>query len=333
MSKARNMARLIVDETGGMDPNVVSDRSNTSTGGFDLPAGSTAQRPASPIEGYVRLNTDSDTVEYYDGENWNTVNITYNVEYLVIAGGGCAGTNGGAGGGAGGYRCSVFGEMSGGGATAETPLAVSKGSSVTVIVGAGSAVANPGQFFAGAGSNSSLGTVVSAGGGGGGNGGVPAYLGGPGGSGGGGAAYGSYTPYSGGSGTSGQGYAGGNGNSGGNNWFASAGGGGAGAVGQSSSSNMGGVGGAGVASSITGTSVTRAAGGSGYQQSTATTGSNGANSGGGGSFATGGNANNAGNSGVVILRYPGAQRGTGGTVTSSGGYTIHTFTSSGTYSA
>jgi hypothetical protein len=27
------------------------------------------------------------------------------------------------------------------------------------------------------------------------------------------------------------------------------------------------------------------------------------------------------------------QRGTGGTVTSSGGYTIHTFTSSGTYTA
>jgi hypothetical protein len=33
----------------------------------------------------------------------------------------------------------------------------------------------------------------------------------------------------------------------------------------------------------------------------------------------------------VILRYLGVQRGTGGTVTSSGGYTIHTFTSSGTY--
>ena len=28
-----------------------------------------------------------------------------------------------------------------------------------------------------------------------------------------------------------------------------------------------------------------------------------------------------------------AQRGTGGTVTTSGGYTIHTFTSSGTYTA
>jgi hypothetical protein len=33
------------------------------------------------------------------------------------------------------------------------------------------------------------------------------------------------------------------------------------------------------------------------------------------------------------LRYLGAQRGSGGAVTSSGGYTIHTFTSSSTYSA
>jgi hypothetical protein len=41
----------------------------------------------------------------------------------------------------------------------------------------------------------------------------------------------------------------------------------------------------------------------------------------------------SGGSGVVIIRYLGSQRGTGGTVTSSGGYTIHTFTSSGTYTA
>jgi hypothetical protein len=40
-----------------------------------------------------------------------------------------------------------------------------------------------------------------------------------------------------------------------------------------------------------------------------------------------------GGSGIVIIRYLGSQRGTGGTVTSSGGYTIHTFTSSGTYVA
>ena len=36
-----------------------------------------------------------------------------------------------------------------------------------------------------------------------------------------------------------------------------------------------------------------------------------------------------GGSGVAIVRYQGAQRGTGGTITSAGGYTYHTFTSSG----
>jgi hypothetical protein len=41
----------------------------------------------------------------------------------------------------------------------------------------------------------------------------------------------------------------------------------------------------------------------------------------------------SGGSGIVIIRYSGSQRGTGGTVTSSGGYTYHTFTSSGTYIA
>jgi hypothetical protein len=33
----------------------------------------------------------------------------------------------------------------------------------------------------------------------------------------------------------------------------------------------------------------------------------------------------------VIIRYPGSQRGAGGTISSAGGYTYHTFNSSGTY--
>jgi hypothetical protein len=56
--------------------------------------------------------------------------------------------------------------------------------------------------------------------------------------------------------------------------------------------------------------------------------------GGGGPYGTGSAiAGAAGGSGIVIISYPGTQRGTGGTVTTSGGYTIHTFTSSGTYNA
>ncbi len=41
----------------------------------------------------------------------------------------------------------------------------------------------------------------------------------------------------------------------------------------------------------------------------------------------------AGGSGIVKIRYSGSQRGSGGTVTSAGGYTYHTFTSSGAYTA
>jgi hypothetical protein len=36
---------------------------------------------------------------------------------------------------------------------------------------------------------------------------------------------------------------------------------------------------------------------------------------------------------VIIIRYPGSQRGTGGTVTFVGGYTYHTFTGNGTFTA
>jgi len=68
-----------------------------------------------------------------------------------------------------------------------------------------------------------------------------------------------------------------------------------------------------------------------------------ANTGGGGggsvSFGWGGNVPagykvSAGGSGIVIIRYQSdSQIGSGGTVTSAGGYIYHTFTSSGTYTA
>jgi hypothetical protein len=82
-----------------------------------------------------------------------------------------------------------------------------------------------------------------------------------------------------------------------------------------------------LASSISGTSIYYAGGGGGSGYTT--NGTNGlgggltANRGGGGSIA--GN----GGSGVVIISYAGAQQFSGGTVTTSGGNTIHTFTSSG----
>jgi hypothetical protein len=75
------------------------------------------------------------------------------------------------------------------------------------------------------------------------------------------------------------------------------------------------------------------AGGS-FQNGTNIFGANGSANTGGGSGGTGAEqAQLNGGSGIVIVRYAGAQRGTGGTVTSAGGFTYHTFTSSGTYTA
>ena len=114
-----------------------------------IAVGTTAQRPASPTAGDLRLNSDSGKTEFYTGTGWGTIesivvveatggtettitdggidykvhtftssgtlNVTNGgeVEYLVIAGGGGGDRisgNGGGGGGAGGYRSSVVGE-------------------------------------------------------------------------------------------------------------------------------------------------------------------------------------------------------------------------------
>ena len=65
---------------------------------------------------------------------------TFAVEYLMVGGGGGGGSgSGGAGGGAGGYRCSVPGEASGGGDSAESTLTVVGATNYTITVGAGGA--------------------------------------------------------------------------------------------------------------------------------------------------------------------------------------------------
>ncbi|NTW31032.1 MAG: hypothetical protein HGB12_00080 [Bacteroidetes bacterium] len=142
-------------------------------------------------------------------------------------------------------------------------------------------------------------------------------------------------------GTSGSGKAGGASNGGGG------GGGGDNAVGSNGVSfSVGGAGGGGTANSITGTSVTYGGGGGGGAGDTGGSagagggGSGGgpnpteglANSGGGGGGSTGATSRKGG-SGVVIIRYLTTDFGTctGGTITTDGSYTIHTFTSSGTF--
>ena len=255
--------------------------------------------------------------------------------YLQVAGGGGGAGYVGGGGGAGGYL------------TGTTSLSLA--SSYTVTVGAGGA-GGPGAATTNAvnGSNSQFGTLTASvgGGAGGSNGGTA--TGANGGSGGGGSGGGSAA---GGTATSGQGNAGGTGGLPTN--YGGGGGGGASAVGGNGSTTNGGNGGAGSASSITGTSVTYAGGGGGgtYQGGTAGTGGSGgggnagaasgnnpgiagtANLGGGGgaaSFQSAYVAGGNGGSGIVIISYLGAQQFGGGVVTSSGGYTIHTFNTSGT---
>ena len=61
-----------------------------------------------------------------------------------------------------------------------------------------------------------------------------------------------------------------------------------------------------------------------------------ANTGGGGggapiAYGSSQRGGHSGGSGVVIVRYAGGRVGTGGTVSSAGGYTYHTFTSSGNF--
>jgi hypothetical protein len=333
---------------------LASGNTVVGTGAITLPSGTTDQRPSSPMVGMVRYNTTLNVPEWYDptANSWKGFfqSSNYTIEYLVIAGGGGGGgaTRGG-GGGAGGYRSSVAGESSGGGASAEIPLTLSGGLTYAIIVGGGGASGayNNDNGAAGgvSGTNSSFDSIISAGGGGGGASDTSGTDRSPksGGSGGGGW----YQHGSGGAGTTNQGYAGGTSAT---SPPYGAGGGGAGGVGGNWNSPSGPIGGIGVSSNINLTPTFRAGGGSssnfqvdsGFAGGTGGGGvgrnavgttvglapSNGTNNTGGG----GGSSGNGG-SGIVIIRYAGAQRGTGGVVTTAGGYTIHTFTSSGSYIA
>jgi hypothetical protein len=289
---------------------------SSGTGAWKMPVGTTAQRPTGAA-GLIRQNSTTGNPEWYDTSTSTWLQFSqpagYSVSYLVVAGGGGGGYLYGAGGGAGGLLT--------------TTISLSSGTAYTVTVGAGGAVATSSAAAGTSGSNSVISTVATAlGGGGGGSGSAIALSGGSGGGANGG------TTTTGAAGTTGQGNAGGSSVA----TTTAGGGGGAGAAGSSN-----GNGGNGTSSSITGASVTYAGGGGGFSAGTGGTGGGGAwntsgtantGGGGGGALTTAGTLGNGG-SGIVIISYLGSQRGTGGTVTSSGGYTIHTFTSSGTYNA
>jgi len=73
MTLAVNLANL-VDGLGAdgtiADAKSISDKPNTSTGYFDLPSGTTGQRPGSPTTGMVRHNSSLGLIETWNGTAW-----------------------------------------------------------------------------------------------------------------------------------------------------------------------------------------------------------------------------------------------------------------------
>jgi len=266
----------------------------------------------------------------------------FNIDYLVVAGGGGAsgGFYNGQGGGAGGFLTNYGGSA----------LSLETGTNYSVSIGGGGASTNNGAGVSG--SDSVFASITSDGGGGGGTG--SASTGGAGGSGGAGST-------AGGTATSGQGNNGGVGD-GPNGWVAGGGGGASAPGGNISGSGttwVAGNGGNGLSSSITGTATTYAGGGgggaynySGYSftpgtggtggggnGSNSTNGSNGTDSlgggGGGGNLRTT-STGGSGGSGIVVLRYATADvdsytvSGAAPTETTDGTDTILSFTTVGT---
>ena len=50
--------------------NTAVERSSSATGAIQLPSGTTAQRPSSPVNGMIRYSTTSGTIEAYIGGSW-----------------------------------------------------------------------------------------------------------------------------------------------------------------------------------------------------------------------------------------------------------------------
>ena len=243
----------------------------------------------------------------------------FNIDYLVVAGGGAGGRDGGrgGGGGAGGLLTSI----------GQTPLTFSAGTQYTLTVGQGglgsASVINNGDDSELNGSDITLITATGGGRGGGGpNSGGLNRSGSAGGSGGGAIAY-----YSGGNPGTGntpattpsQGNNGGDALSTGQ--YGAGGGGGAGAAGSNGSGNNGGTGGVGITNSITvasgtgpyyagggagggtGGNVSGGSGGGGSFNNSTGVGSSGTNGLGGGGAGGSSISIASGGSGVVILRY------------------------------
>ena len=292
----------------------------------------TTQRDAlTSAAGDLIYNSTVGNPQIYNGSSWDDLKAGvegFQVEYLVVGGGGAGGyrydTQRAAGaGGAGGFRNSTTGEQTGHPLTIPEPKFLTQlSTNYTITVGAGGTGAINGGS---SGNDSQFGsTIISAGGGRG----SSAYTGRAGGisgadktqvGSGGGGQIGSYNSGDnrGGGGSYGQGGTG------------SSRGGGGGAGGDGSNPT----GGSGKSSSITGSSVTYSTGGTGNNN---TAGSANTGDGGGSSSSNGGGGANgngkAGGSGIVVLKWLTSDAsitvgaGLTSSSTTSGNYTVVTFT-------
>ena len=306
---------------------------NSTTGNVEVYDGT--RWKSSSVDGQYIQATGGTSVDYFsDGVKYrvhtftssDTFDVSYvsplnnTVEYLVVGAGGGGGHSNidgtqSSGGGAGGFRTGIGFVVN------------SSPGSYTVTIGAGGGTQSSGT-------NSVFDTITSLGGGyGGAGGGAP---GGPGGSAGGqGGSGGAFTRNI-TAGTPGQGNPGGHGTGPGGD--AGGGGGGAGTAGGNAVGATAGTGGLGLYSSITGSSVGYAGGGGNNPGPNGFGGGfNGSdfnrrgetNTGGGGKGTSG-----SGGSGIVAIRYQIGQqslKATGGTVSYSSDKTIHTFTSSASF--
>lgn len=319
---------------------IITANGSVGTNYMQIPAGTAAQRTGTPLEGAIRYNTTSKIIEYYNGTNWSGDSI--NATVLLVGGGGGGGCSYGDGTGGGG-----------GGGVIEVVKSIPRISTFSVTVGQGGSEGSGSNMAGFNGGSSVFMDQIAIGGGGGGAGDLPS--GRVGSSGGGGWVGGAGSAGS--NGTPGQGFKGGDGLPGGYN-PGGGGGGGGGAGGPGSNGgqyNPGGNGGVGKVSIITGTSTFYGGGGGGsaWTGTTAslggnggggsggsrlggygaTSGTNGLGGGGGGYASNSGGPGGRGGNGIVIIKYEGTPQATGGSITQVGGFTIHTFTSSGTFTS
>jgi hypothetical protein len=323
---------------------IINDYSQNGTNELNFVNCDPATRVLQIFQSGVACFSNTISAPYYAG------GTSYTIDFLVVAGGGGGGgsemSNGfGGGGGAGG-----------GGGYLASSISLNCGSSYPIVVGTGGAggasrlaqdgsglPGSPGTF------SSAFGFIAIGGGAGAGDEGTAENTaacqsggsgGGRGGDSGGRAGIavigqgnngGPNVSRSGGGGGGAAQTTGGNTGGAGRQWLDGnfyAGGGGGGGGGNDQTQWLGGVGGGGNGSrSFPGGGTSGEAGG----QATAGQACTGGGGGGAGSgYLQGGMA---GGSGIVIIRYFGSQRGSGGTVSSLGGYTYHRFGANGTYTA